>query len=150
MLRPVAAGARARFSAARFHKRQAALPGRPQGLMTFDRLATGSFANAAGAGRLDHWLATPSRAPALIIVLDQFSRGLLASERVGDASSPEGSQMRSILMLSSHVALTRARQFCSFRVSRSDLSLASLPLFPKILITLQPNAPMHIAHVIVA
>jgi hypothetical protein len=47
------------FGAARFHKRQAALPGRPQGLMTFDRLATGSFTNAAGAGRLDHWLATP-------------------------------------------------------------------------------------------
>ena len=47
------------FGAARFHKRQAALPGRPQGLMTFDRLATGSFTNAARAGRLDHWLATP-------------------------------------------------------------------------------------------
>jgi hypothetical protein len=64
------------FGAARFHKRHAALPGRPQGLMAFDRLATGSFTKGQGwpFGSL---AGNPSRATALLIVLDQFSRGLL-------------------------------------------------------------------------
>jgi uncharacterized protein (DUF924 family) len=33
---------------------------------------------AARAGRLDHWPATPLGRPSLIVVLDQFPRGLLS------------------------------------------------------------------------
>jgi len=43
---------------------------------------------AARLGRLDHWLATPRGRLALIIVLDQFPRGLLAGKAEAYASDP--------------------------------------------------------------
>jgi uncharacterized protein (DUF924 family) len=44
---------------------------------------------AARLGRLDHWLATPRGRLALIIVLDQFPRGLFASKADAYASDPQ-------------------------------------------------------------
>jgi uncharacterized protein (DUF924 family)/uncharacterized protein YjiS (DUF1127 family) len=44
---------------------------------------------AARLGRLDHWLATPRGRLALIIVLDQFSRGLFAGKAEAYASDPQ-------------------------------------------------------------
>jgi uncharacterized protein (DUF924 family)/uncharacterized protein YjiS (DUF1127 family) len=44
---------------------------------------------AARLGRLDHWLATPRGRLALIIVLDQFPRGLFASKADAYASEPQ-------------------------------------------------------------
>ena len=43
---------------------------------------------AARLGRLDHWLATPRGRLALIIVLDQFPRGLFAGKADAYASDP--------------------------------------------------------------
>jgi len=43
---------------------------------------------AAKLGRLDHWLATPRGRLALIIVLDQFSRGLFAGKAEAYATDP--------------------------------------------------------------
>jgi uncharacterized protein (DUF924 family)/uncharacterized protein YjiS (DUF1127 family) len=43
---------------------------------------------AARSGRLDHWLATPRGRLALIIVLDQFPRGLFAGKADAYASDP--------------------------------------------------------------
>jgi uncharacterized protein (DUF924 family) len=44
---------------------------------------------AARLGRLDHWLATPRGRLALIIVLDQFTRGLFAGKAEAYASDPQ-------------------------------------------------------------
>jgi uncharacterized protein (DUF924 family)/uncharacterized protein YjiS (DUF1127 family) len=44
---------------------------------------------AARLGRLDHWLATPRGRLALIIVLDQFPRGLFAGKADAYASDPQ-------------------------------------------------------------
>ncbi len=44
---------------------------------------------AARAGRLDHWLATPLGRLSLIVVLDQFTRGLHAGTPDAYASDPE-------------------------------------------------------------
>jgi len=44
---------------------------------------------AARLGRLDHWLATPRGRLALIIVLDQFPRGLFAGKAEAYASDPQ-------------------------------------------------------------
>ena len=45
--------------------------------------------DAAKAGRLDHWRAAPSSRLALILVLDQFPRGLFAGTPDAYASDPE-------------------------------------------------------------
>jgi uncharacterized protein (DUF924 family) len=45
--------------------------------------------DAARAGRLDHWRATPRGRLSLIVVLDQFARGLLAGTREAYACDPE-------------------------------------------------------------
>jgi len=44
---------------------------------------------AARLGRLDHWLTTPRGRLALIIVLDQFPRGLFAGKAEAYASDPQ-------------------------------------------------------------
>jgi uncharacterized protein (DUF924 family) len=44
---------------------------------------------AARAGRLDHWRAAPLARLALIVVLDQFPRGLLAGTPAAYASDPD-------------------------------------------------------------
>ena len=44
---------------------------------------------AARAGRLGHWLATPLGRLALIVVLDQFPRGLFAGTPAAYASDPD-------------------------------------------------------------
>jgi len=44
---------------------------------------------AARAGRLDHWLATPLGRLSLIVVLDQFPRGLFAGTPAAYAADPE-------------------------------------------------------------
>lgn len=44
---------------------------------------------AARAGRLGHWLEEPEGRLSLIVVLDQFTRGLLAGTREAFASDPE-------------------------------------------------------------
>lgn len=43
---------------------------------------------AAGTGRLDHWLATPPGRLSLIVVLDQFPRGLFAGTPAAYACDP--------------------------------------------------------------
>lgn len=48
---------------------------------------------AAKAGRLDHWLALPFGRLSLIIVLDQFPRGLFAGTPAAYASDPDALQV---------------------------------------------------------
>src|SRR5688572_21353477 len=48
-----------------------------------------AFLDAARAARLGHWLATPHGRLALIIVLDQFPRGLFAGTPEAYACDPE-------------------------------------------------------------
>jgi uncharacterized protein (DUF924 family) len=48
-----------------------------------------SFVEAARAGRLDHWRATPLGRLALILVLDQFPRGLFAGTPDAYAGDPD-------------------------------------------------------------
>jgi uncharacterized protein (DUF924 family) len=49
--------------------------------------------DAARSGRLDHWAGNPRGRLSLIIVLDQFTRGLLAGTPEAYASDPEALQL---------------------------------------------------------
>jgi len=51
---------------------------------------------AACAGELDHWMATPDGALALVIVLDQFSRNLFRGDARAFACDPEARRIADI------------------------------------------------------
>lgn len=63
---------------------------------------------AATAGRLDHWRATPSGRLSLIVVLDQFPRGLFAGTPAAYASDPDALRIAEEGLRNGHYdALTR-------------------------------------------
>lgn len=67
--------------------------------------------DAAKAGVLDHWLATPQGRLSLIVVLDQFPRGLLAGTPEAYASDPVALWIAEEGLRNGHYeALTRPRE----------------------------------------
>src|SRR4028119_1016915 len=61
----------------------------PRALPLADRPRSAPFVQAARSGHLEHWLDTPRGRLSLVIVLDQFPRGLFAGTPKAYSSDPD-------------------------------------------------------------